>query len=66
MIATYRIHHNRVTIEGNHLTWEAIEFSGDVFDRFEIIKHADGHREWIGLPATGKLLPVPEKIIRPE
>jgi len=66
VIATHRIHHNRVTIEDNHLTWEAIEFSGDVFDRFEIIKHADGYREWIGLPAAGKLLPVPEKIMRPE
>ncbi len=59
IIATGRIHYCRVTIEGNQLTWEAIDRAGEVFDRFQITKRADGRRVWTGLPAKGKLLPQP-------
>ncbi|MBI2844083.1 MAG: metallophosphoesterase [Armatimonadetes bacterium] len=56
VISLNRIHYCKAVIEGNRLSWEAIDLDGDVFDRFEIIKSPDGRRKWIGLPQKARFL----------
>lgn len=58
--AAHRAHYCKVVIEGNRLTWEAIDLAGDVFDRFEIVKHPDGTRTWVGLSEEARFVAPPK------
>ena len=56
-----RLHYCKVTIRGSRLTLEAIDLEGQVFDRFEVTKNADGTRSWQGLPRKSVFLSIPER-----
>ena len=58
VFVTKRPHYCKVVVDGNRLTWEAIDLEGVVFDRFQIEKTPDGRRTWQGLPKNDTLLKI--------
>ena len=60
VVAVGRPHYCKVIVRGKRLTLEALDLEGQVFDRFEVTKRADGTRSWQGLPEKSVFLPWPK------